>query len=221
MTQPIFDLVPRNVHLEESASVLIAEAKAIVVTDDDSYVAASEFLKGCKALEKNILDWINPLVKKSHAAWKEAKDRENQMTGPVKNAYLYVSREMGRYVSECEEERRREEAAIRAAELEEAQEQRLKYAMHLEESGFANAAEAVLEAPLQIETQKVESWAPKVSDTAARVTWTYRVVDAALIPREYLIPDEKKIGGVVRAMKEATNIPGVEVYTETKVHVRS
>jgi len=38
-----------------------------------------------------------------------------------------------------------------------------------------------------------------------------------LIPREYLIPDEVKIGGVVRATKGSIQIPGIEIYSEDQV----
>ena len=54
-----------------------------------------------------------------------------------------------------------------------------------------------------------------------REDWKFSIVDAALIPREYLIPDEKKIGRIVRAMKDATNIPGVRVYAEKGIATRT
>ena len=47
-----------------------------------------------------------------------------------------------------------------------------------------------------------------------RETWTFRVVDAARVPREYLMVDNVKIGQVVRALKDAASISGVEIYSE-------
>jgi len=35
-----------------------------------------------------------------------------------------------------------------------------------------------------------------------------------LIPREYLMPDEKKINGVARSGRGTILIPGVEIYSE-------
>ena len=43
----------------------------------------------------------------------------------------------------------------------------------------------------------------------------------ALIPRRYMIPDEKLIGGTVRLNKGATVIEGIEVYCEESVKVRT
>ena len=65
---------------------------------------------------------------------------------------------------------------------------------------------------------------PDKMDTAGltvREDWKFSIIDHNLIPREYLIPDEKKIGRIVRAMKEQTNIPGVRAYAEKGVATRS
>lgn len=42
--------------------------------------------------------------------------------------------------------------------------------------------------------------------------YQFRVTNLALVPREYLCLDEKKVGAVVKAMKQSTNIAGIEVY---------
>lgn len=48
--------------------------------------------------------------------------------------------------------------------------------------------------------------------TQIRKTKKFKIVNEALIPREYLIPNEVAIGAVVRALGFAANIPGVEVF---------
>ena len=49
--------------------------------------------------------------------------------------------------------------------------------------------------------------------TSFRKTWKAEITDAALIPREYLIPNEQLLGQIAREQKEnATNIPGVRFY---------
>lgn len=45
-------------------------------------------------------------------------------------------------------------------------------------------------------------------------TWKHRVVDMALVPREYMTPDDVKIAQVVKA--GLRSIPGVEIY-ETEI----
>lgn len=49
----------------------------------------------------------------------------------------------------------------------------------------------------------------------------FEIKDMDAIPSEYLKIDKQKIGQVVRALKGATNIPGVEVYSEDVVSGRA
>ena len=62
---------------------------------------------------------------------------------------------------------------------------------------------------------------PEVKGQTFRTNWRYRIVDISKIPAEYLIPDEKRIGEVVRGLKDMTNIPGIEVYKEESVSRRA
>jgi hypothetical protein len=58
---------------------------------------------------------------------------------------------------------------------------------------------------------------PKVDGISSRDAWKFEVTNAAIVPREYLSVDEKKIGKVVAALKEFTSIPGIRVYSETVI----
>ena len=60
----------------------------------------------------------------------------------------------------------------------------------------------------------------KVAGLGLRDNWKYEVTDAAKIPREYLVIDDRKIGAVVRAMKLQANIPGIRVYNEPTATTR-
>jgi len=59
--------------------------------------------------------------------------------------------------------------------------------------------------------------APKVQGSAFTTTYDFEIEDEGKIPREYLIPDLKKIGGVVKALKDHANIPGIKVIKGTGV----
>ena len=48
-----------------------------------------------------------------------------------------------------------------------------------------------------------------------KTIWKFRVLDKNKIPVEYMIPDEKTIGELVRATKGTLEIPGVKIYPET------
>lgn len=55
--------------------------------------------------------------------------------------------------------------------------------------------------------------------SSVRQVWNFEIVDAAQIPREYLMPDEKKLRAAVRSMGVRA-IPGVHIYEEANVSVR-
>lgn len=55
---------------------------------------------------------------------------------------------------------------------------------------------------------------PKVAGISKRVYWKFRVVDPALVPREWLVVDEARLQTVVNALHADVRIPGIEVYSE-------
>lgn len=55
---------------------------------------------------------------------------------------------------------------------------------------------------------------PKVAGLRIMKIWRYKIIDVKKIPAEYMIPDEVKIGKVVKATSGTINIPGIEVYQE-------
>jgi len=71
-----------------------------------------------------------------------------------------------------------------------------------------------------VDTAAIPMTAEKVEAGDGRASvekWSWEIVDESLVPREYLMLDEKKINKVVTAMKDKTNIPGIRVKKETSV----
>lgn len=54
-----------------------------------------------------------------------------------------------------------------------------------------------------------------IAGLSIRTSWTGKVTDPALIPREYLVVDEKKLRAVTKAQKRDPKIPGWEAYPES------
>jgi hypothetical protein len=61
---------------------------------------------------------------------------------------------------------------------------------------------------------------PKIEGISFPDTWTGEVVDASLIPKEYLTPDTDKLKAITKALKEATNIPGWKAKSVKSIAVR-
>lgn len=129
-----------------------------------------------------------------------------------------------------EEQKKAEEAAAaakkqREAEIEEARKageigkrEAARLAKQAEQDRLAAeelARKQAAETAAKVEEVKVAAAVPKVAGIRARVNWKFRIVNAAKLPRKYLMPDEVAIGQFVRETKQAGEvIPGVEAYSE-------
>ncbi len=90
----------------------------------------------------------------------------------------------------------------------------------------ANAAAVKVEAK---ETQAAAAVAPVIqvqaTDTKMKgvntlTVWKFRITDASLVPRDYLMVDEVKLTKFAKAMKDGVKIPGVEFYPEQAISSR-
>jgi septal ring factor EnvC (AmiA/AmiB activator) len=121
-----------------------------------------------------------------------------------------------------EEARRKAQEATNEADRIKAQAEAEKARKQAETA--AAAASVREEAAANLPPAPVVTLAPvaeAVKGESKVTTWTYRIIDPALIPRDYLAIDEKKIGAVVRATKGTLQIPGIEIYSETSSRLRA
>lgn len=139
---------------------------------------------------------------------------------------------------EAEAIRARQEAELakQAAELKAKQEAERK----AQELAFKNSPAELAKAKARMEAEQAEARRRMEEEAKARMvdtaaipvtvdkvsagegrttvqTWTFRVTNEALVPRQYLILDTKAIGAVITALKEKANIPGIEAVMETSV----
>ena len=171
------------------------------ITDQGTYDRAAEAVRSVKGLLKEIDETFNEMIQKAHELHKTALAKKAKYADPLKAMEKTLKSKMTKWIAEQERIRAEEEARIRAARAKEEEELRLM---------------GITDAP--VEAVKVEE--VKTSGITYQTRWDYEIEDPALIPREYLIPDEKKIGALVRAMKDTTNIPGIKVIQNKTAVVR-
>lgn len=212
---------------EQKKEVVNSEALAvqyqnIVITNNDEYTDAGEILKKVRGSIKNL---ENMRLEKTRPLDKLKKEWTEWFSRPIdklKIADEAISKARRIFWSDMEEKRRAEEAKAREIAQKEA-DRLAKRADKAEEKGQDDKAEI-----LRAQAQQIESIVPvvesKVEATAGismRKNWKFEIVDASKIPAQYLIPDEKKIGAHVRALKEECQIAGVRVYFELGENVRA
>lgn len=170
----------------------------VAITNDDEFRGAGEFLLKIKEARKRIEGVFGEVVKTAYAAWKAATSKRKEFEAPLDEAEKVVRALLGGYQ---DRKAREQMAAAEASALLAEQAGALEVRGDVSGAGELMArANAPLPEP------------PKVEGLSFREDWTYEVVDAAAIPREFLAPDEAKIGRYIRAMRSEARILGVRIW---------
>jgi len=194
----------------------VQQLAAKPVTDQASYNEAAATLKACKGILKTIDNLFDPLIKSANDSVKAIRDQKKAHAGPVEIVEGQLRASTSKYIFEqeqvkiAEEKRRSDEAA--------AEEKRRKEEAKAENEFLAEIgmAETVVAAPVvTVPVQAVDQ-----AGLSFREVWKFEIDNLASLPREFLIPNEKMIGEIVRSMKGLTSIPGVRVWPEKTAVVR-
>lgn len=212
---------------------LTLRTEELQIVTPEAYTSSCELLKGWTILGKQIDEAFDPQIEAFHKGHKIAIEQKKKFRGPVDLAISRLKLGASKFLQEQErvrrEEERRQQEIVRARAEAEAkrlsEEQALNDALELEAAGDSKGAEAVLANPSPVEVYVppivVPRQVPRAEGISTRQNWKFRITNPSLVPREYLIVDEKAIGHVVRALKDKAKIPGVEVYSEDSVAVRA
>jgi hypothetical protein len=126
-----------------------------------------------------------------------------------------------------EEARKKAEEARRLAEAADAAERaRLLKEAEAEErrAAAANAkalAKAEIAAAVTTPVIEIAKTVEKQNGESIAKIWKAKVIDAKIVPREWLIVDERAVNAFARATKGAKQIPGIEIYSESSLKVGS
>lgn len=205
----------------KKALTIPEQARAIQVVDAVTYSQAGEILITIKGLRKEIGAAFDPIIKKAHEAHKEAKAQKDKAEAPLIEAENIIKPALAAYDREQERLRREEEERQREIARKQEEERKLREAEQAEKEGRTEEAQAIIEEPVYVPPVVIERTTPKVQGISMQKVWKFRVVNEALVPREYMTPDMVKIGGVARATKGSVQIPGVEIYSEDIVKAGS
>lgn len=216
-----------QLEVESRALTISEQAKAVVITNTETYEKAGIFFKEIKGMMKEVADTFDPIIEKAHSAHKEALAKKAKYYAPLDKASKDVKRLMSDYDMEEERKRRLEEDRLRKIaedaekarleqERKEAEERQLQEAIAAEAAGDTKVAEAILEAPVYVPEPEfvpapvVPKAVPKISGVSYRTVWSCEVVNVDLIPRKYLVPDMVMLNKIASAEKDKMNIPGVK-----------
>ena len=200
--------------LAESVGIL-SDAETFMVETDDNFVDAQLFVKQLKGHEKFVLSVYGDEIKQAHGLHKSLKNKENILMSPIKKARSIMNGKIVAY-----QQQKLTEARERAAKLEA---ERVAKAEVAEAKAIYHGSEVVdiLEEEDATDIEIVVEKPPMAQGVSLVETWGFEIVDESKLPRDFMVPDLKRIRQVVRAMKDKTNIPGVLAKVETGVRAQA
>lgn len=211
---------------EQKKAVVEAEGLAVRYSDveiasNEQYAEAGEWLKEIsgriKDLEAMRLELTRPLdkIKKQWIEWfARPLDKLKAADGAVRGSMRAFMAEQEKL--RLAEERRLQELAEKEAKKLEAAAKKAEAKGQEEKADQLREKAEQAAAVVPVVASKVE----KVAGVALKQYWKFKIVDEALLPREFLCPDEKKLGEHARLTKGQAPIAGVEFYCSEDFSVR-
>jgi len=191
--------------VESKVQSVMSAIETMEIDSNDAMEGAAEWLRKNKETQKFVKEFFEEDRKRTYDAYQAVTKEIKRFTDILTKAEKTVKRKMADY--QMEQERIRREKEEQRRKEEEAKQ------IEAEKKGKPAPPPAVTEAPVE-EEEKLEG-------VSFVEVWTYTIEETDKIPREYMIPDEKKIRDVVKAMKGDANIPGVKIYPDKQVRARA
>jgi len=216
------------------------QAKMIVVRDQPSLSKANEFFLTIKALRAKIAATFDPIIKKAHAAHKEALDQKAIIEAPLVTAEKYLNGQVTAYHQEVEKKRREEQEILRqeAVKAEMArrkaeEDERTRQAAELEAAGATEEAEALVvetveesQKPIEVYVSPVATPKAELEGATVKTYWLAEVTNLRDLchavadgkaPLACIEPNMTVLNAQARALKKEMAIPGVRAVSTSSM----
>lgn len=193
-------------------------AQSYQVTIPAQFEAGAEDLKRVKGAAARLEEERTKITSPLNASLKAVNSFFRKPAERLAEIERIIKQRLRSFDEEQERKRRLEQARLDAEA--DAERRRLQeIAARATERGQEGKAQKFEERAERIVAPTAQLATPKVTGLAKRDNWVFRVKDASKLPREFLMPDEKKMGQLVKAMKkDAEGLLGgteaVEVYND-------
>lgn len=193
-------------------------------------LAATRATNGKKAEVRNPLVQAESTIKDKQLSWSREQERIRRAEEARLNAIEQERARKEREKAEAEarrqwqikeDARRLAEEVRRKAEKAKGEERARLVAEANKADRAASAAQAKAEAKMETaaavhaNTVTVASIKPEIKGQSERKIWKARVIDASLVPREWMIPNLQGLDAFAKSTRGAMKIAGVEMYEET------
>ncbi len=217
-------LPPAAVEVQSSIRSMHAQVLTLKVEDPETLNTANTMLSQLKSMTTKWEDHRKSITRPMD----EAKKRILALFKPADEQLEAMTRELKTKVIEYHREAEAKQAAERRKLVEQAEQQAA--------AGDTEAAAASALAAVDVSTPALRTAVNDVGSTQLKSVWTFEVTDVSLVPREYLVVDEKRIRAAVSsgvrdhladgveatakdAERAAFGIPGVRIFQTTQLAV--
>ena len=209
-----------DVHvIQAEVAPVVAQAQCFAVGTPEQYSAASVFLKEVKAAQSRVVAFFAPMKQKAHEAHKEITTKEAATLKPLTEAEALVKRNMLAFYQDQERIRQEEQRKAQAIADEAARKERERLEKEAAKLKTPELKEQRLEqaAAIIAPVVSVASVTPVISGQSIRKTWTARVTNAAIVPREWLTVNEAALKAFAKSTKGAVPVAGVQFFEESSL----
>lgn len=219
--------------VEQKALTIVDQARAVRVTDVESYTAAGQLWQSIGEMIKEVRDTFDPICTAAFNAHREATARRAKFLDPLTSAQRSVKKLMSDYDAEQERIRKAEEVRLAEIARKEEEERRLQEAIAAEEEAKRKGAtteeaeaeaEAIIEQPVYVPPLVVPKATPKLQGGPVyREVWAAEVIDIKALCRavadgkaspECVMANMPALNRLAVALKATMNIPGVKAYSK-------
>lgn len=224
--QPIVALDQKKVtEWREGGSAILAQAKELEIRDNDDFLASGGLLELIVSRKKQLMEFFKQPAADAARLHKFITNLRAMLSKPWEDAEELMRNRRIEFRHEQERLRLEREEQERAKAKNDADERAIQEAAELKAIGEDEAADVILEraATAPAPPVIVQSTVPKEAGISVRNEYTYRIVNADLIKREFLIPNESAIGKIVKSMgMDAMSIVGgIEVMKDITESIRT
>ena len=209
--------IPKEIQDQiDSTPKYLAAAQAYAITTDLQYAGTADRLKDVK----RVLGELDTARKKVTKPLDEAKKALMDLFKPAIERLETAERFYKNKMMDYQRELDRKAAAAQALLDEQARKERAKLEAKAEKAaakGDIDKADDLQAQAATVVAPVVEAAKPKVAGVNTVTRWKYRITDDKLIPREYLIVNEKILQALATSSKGSLQVPGVQFYSETDV----
>lgn len=216
----------QEVKQQQESNLAIQYANDMVITDNESYEVAGNWLRDLKTYTKKVQEYWKPIKEQAHKAWKSICEKEKAILDPINKAEAIVKQKMAEYQRQQEAKERAMREELERRQREEA-ERLLKEAKEKGAAGDTFGAEL-----LKAQAELLESSAPvatmqkaKAEGVSQKKAWKARVIDEKQVPIEVMgivirPVDQSALDKLAKISEGKAQIPGVEFYQEIIMSVR-